>query len=161
MHRLLGNRWSLIAGRMPGRTANDIKNYWNSHIAKKISLKPAATDLPADPPARAVVYRPQASRVTTRMREQLRQMYSPKDRRSLIPPSSSQQMDGAANKAEQLPIAPDPAAANPPWLLGEDEFALGGGGGADWFFDAELDDLFSVPYLPQWTKDGDDSSPLH
>ncbi|KAF6138485.1 hypothetical protein GIB67_022519 [Kingdonia uniflora] len=36
LHKLLGNRWSLIAGRIPRRTANDIKNYWNSHLGKKI-----------------------------------------------------------------------------------------------------------------------------
>ncbi|XP_019432605.1 PREDICTED: transcription factor MYB75-like [Lupinus angustifolius] len=37
LHKLLGNRWCLIAGRLPGRTANDVKNYWNAHIHKKIS----------------------------------------------------------------------------------------------------------------------------
>ncbi|GAV78969.1 Myb_DNA-binding domain-containing protein [Cephalotus follicularis] len=36
LHRLLGNRWSLIAGRIPGRTDNEIKNYWNTHISKKL-----------------------------------------------------------------------------------------------------------------------------
>ncbi|MED6163711.1 hypothetical protein PIB30_082658, partial [Stylosanthes scabra] len=37
LHKLLGNRWSLIAGRLPGRTANDVKNYWNCHLSKKLS----------------------------------------------------------------------------------------------------------------------------
>lgn len=29
-------RWSLIAGRIPGRTDNEIKNYWNTHLSKKL-----------------------------------------------------------------------------------------------------------------------------
>ncbi|KAK1439695.1 hypothetical protein QVD17_05515 [Tagetes erecta] len=35
LHKLLGNRWSLIAGRIPGRTANDVKNYWNTHLKSR------------------------------------------------------------------------------------------------------------------------------
>ncbi|XP_018808922.2 transcription factor TRY-like isoform X1 [Juglans regia] len=30
MFRLVGKRWSLIAGRIPGRTAEEIEKYWNS-----------------------------------------------------------------------------------------------------------------------------------
>ncbi|XVF02695.1 hypothetical protein REPUB_Repub04eG0196600 [Reevesia pubescens] len=39
LHKLLGNRWSLIAGRVPGRTDNEIKNYWNTVLSKRAKLK--------------------------------------------------------------------------------------------------------------------------
>uniref|UniRef100_A0A7C8ZDV8 Uncharacterized protein n=1 Tax=Opuntia streptacantha TaxID=393608 RepID=A0A7C8ZDV8_OPUST len=32
----MNSRWSLIAGRLPGRTDNEIKNYWNTHIKRKL-----------------------------------------------------------------------------------------------------------------------------
>ncbi|XAR65616.1 hypothetical protein NMG60_11009784 [Bertholletia excelsa] len=33
MYNLVGERWALIAGRIPGRTAEEIEKYWNSRYS--------------------------------------------------------------------------------------------------------------------------------
>ncbi|XP_020239217.1 transcription factor MYB4 [Cajanus cajan] len=36
LHQILGNRWSAIAASLPGRTDNEIKNFWHTHLKKRI-----------------------------------------------------------------------------------------------------------------------------
>ncbi|CAA7395338.1 unnamed protein product [Spirodela intermedia] len=36
LHAKIGSRWSIIAHQLPGRTDNDVKNYWNTKLKKKL-----------------------------------------------------------------------------------------------------------------------------
>ncbi|CAN6185060.1 unnamed protein product [Urochloa humidicola] len=36
LHSMLGNKWSQIAAQLSGRTDNEVKNFWNSYIKKKL-----------------------------------------------------------------------------------------------------------------------------
>ncbi|XP_039060377.1 transcription factor MYB39-like [Hibiscus syriacus] len=36
LHSVLGNKWSRIVSHLPGRTDNEIKNFWNTHVRRKL-----------------------------------------------------------------------------------------------------------------------------
>ncbi|CAN6289322.1 unnamed protein product [Urochloa humidicola] len=52
LHSLLGNKWSQIAAQLPGRTDNEVKNFWNSYIKKRLrerGIDPATHQPLAEP----------------------------------------------------------------------------------------------------------------
>ncbi|KAK4762804.1 hypothetical protein SAY86_008572 [Trapa natans] len=36
LYSSIGSRWAVIASKLPGRTDNDVKNYWNTRLKKKL-----------------------------------------------------------------------------------------------------------------------------
>ncbi|KAG6383786.1 hypothetical protein SASPL_144871 [Salvia splendens] len=50
LYLTIGSRWSVIAAQLPGRTDNDIKNYWNTRLKKKLFPKQRIRSDPPPPP---------------------------------------------------------------------------------------------------------------
>ncbi|KAJ0256643.1 Transcription factor MYB63 [Hirschfeldia incana] len=48
LHQNYGNKWSRIASQLPGRTDNEIKNVWHTHLKKRLVQSSATTTCSSD-----------------------------------------------------------------------------------------------------------------
>ncbi|XP_044482098.1 transcription factor MYB48-like [Mangifera indica] len=62
LHAKWGNRWSRIARKLPGRTDNEIKNYWRTHMRKRAQERKRAV---CSPPSSSSSISSPSSTVTT------------------------------------------------------------------------------------------------
>ncbi|CAN1247271.1 Transcription factor MYB1 [Linum grandiflorum] len=111
LHKL----WSLIAGRLPGRTANDVKNYWNCHLSKRLPSddQPLQISAASAPSSALEIIRPYSAATTM----------------PLSPASSNyggqHQPDGFQEELSSSSSSTSPVPPPPPPMLFADEHEVG------------------------------------
>uniref|UniRef100_A0A0D9UX86 Uncharacterized protein n=1 Tax=Leersia perrieri TaxID=77586 RepID=A0A0D9UX86_9ORYZ len=135
LQKLLGNRWSVIAAKMPGRTDNEIKNYWNSRIRKRQTAAAAVAESRAktEPPALAAGDEPCADAAAVEATAAAPS--SPPPIAARLPVFACQLLDGGAVAATQSsPTATEQLVNGAGSSESEASAGGNGGGGEDYSY---------------------------
>jgi len=119
VHLVLSCRWAAIASYLPQRTDNDIKNYWNTHLKKKVKRlqQPAADSFQTTASSNAVTcspnyYSPSSSSSHHSLQGMQQPMNSyPNTACSGAPSNNETTTTGVSNLFQAWMMRPSPAAA--------------------------------------------------